>query len=114
MQGNFFLEIKGEAKGRHQQNKGKEYMVYDTSEEDDSTYENSHEEETETKMSQENRKKLDKESHYDYYSSSDLEEDPEPSESESESTEIQSYRIPHGNSTKEIKIYFHPSIIIVE
>ena len=100
----FFLEIKGEAKGRHLQNKGKEHVVYDTSEEDDTTDENSDEEETES----------DKGSHYDYYSSSDLEEDPESSESESESTEIKTYRIPHRNSTKEIKIYFHPSIIIVQ
>ena len=35
-------------------------------------------------MSQETRKKSDKGSHYDYYSSSSLEEDPETSESESD------------------------------
>ena len=89
-------------------------MVYDSSEEDDSTDENSHKEETETKLSQEIRKKSDKGSHYDYYSSSNLEEDPEPSELESESTEVQSNGISHRNSTKEIKIYFHPSIIILK
>ena len=72
-------------------------MVYDTSEEDDSTdekttnektakeeLENSHEEETETKIIPETRKISDKDSHYDYYSSSSLEEDPETSESESD------------------------------